>query len=230
MPLYQQLNFQVSYLPLKCHHSPFNSQGHLFSSFAQEEQLLNSVLKTSSEVCNVSLQTILSSASLFFPLESFFIMPNLSYPCCNLNSLFLLLSAREKKFFLLSQQQSFAYLRNIIILPSPTLNLLSFKQSNPNAVILPGRSWFPALRSFLQLPSGFTPAGLYLSGNAAPNATQSTPAETLSLLSKADRYLFKMVYEFSVLHLVISKGNRESALLQRAVNYPLDPDPNRFSY
>lgn len=216
----------MNYFPLKCHNSPFNSQGHLFLSFAQEEQLLNLVLKTPSVVCNVPLQTNLSSASFFFLLESFFIMPNLSYPCCNLNPLFLLLSTREKKFFLFSQQQSFAYLRNIIILPSPILNLLSFKQSNPNAVILPGRSWFPALWSFLQLPSGLTPAGPYLSGNAAPNATQSTPAETLSLLSTAD----KMVYEFSVLHLVISKGKRESAFPQRAINCPFDPDPNRFSY
>lgn len=157
-------------------------------------------------------------------------MPNLSHLRCNLNPLFLLLSTREKKFFLLSQQHSFAYLRNVIILPSPILNLLSFKQSNPNAVILPGRSWFPALWSFLQLPSAFTPAGPYLSGNAAPSATQSTPAETLSLLTRADRYLFKMVYEFSVLHLVISKGKRESAFLQRAINYPFDRDTNRFSY
>ena len=59
-----------------------------------------------------------------------------------------------------------------------------------------------------------------------PNATQSTPAEKSSLLSKAD----KMVYEFSVLHLVISKGKRESVFLQSAINCPFDPDPNRFSH
>lgn len=157
-------------------------------------------------------------------------MPNLSHLRCNSNPLFLSLSTREKKSFLLSQQQSFAYLRNTIILPSPILNLLSFKWRNSNAVILPGRSWFPAFWSFLQLPSGVTPAGPYLSENAAPNATQSTPVDTLLLLSRADRHLFKMVYEFSAPHLVISKGKRESALLQRAMNYPFDPDPNRFSY
>lgn len=72
-------------------------------------------------------------------------MPNLSHPCCNLNPLFLLLSTRENNFFLLSQQQSFAYLRNIIILPSPALNLLSFKQGIPDAVTLPSGSQFLAL-------------------------------------------------------------------------------------
>lgn len=173
----------------------------------------------------MSLQTILSSVPFFFLLESFLVMFNLSYSCCNLNPLFLLLSTKEKKF-LFSKQQTFAYLRNIIILPSPILNLLSFKQSNPNAVILPGRSWFPAFWTFLQLPSGFTPAGPRLSGNVTPSATQSTPAETLSLLTKAE----KMVYEFSVSQLVISKGKREVAFLQRAINYPFGPDPNMFSY
>lgn len=34
----------------------------------------------------------------------------------------------------------------------------------------------------------------------------------------------------SVLRLVISKGERESALLQRATNYAFDHDPNSFSY
>lgn len=212
----------MNYFPLKCLNSPFNYQGHQFFSFPQEEQLLNLVLETPNGVCNITPQTILSSASFFFLLESFFVMSNLSYSCCSLNPLFLLLSTKEKKF-LFSKQQTFAYLRNIIILPSPILNLLSFKQSHPNAVILPGRSWFPASWSFLQLPSGFTPAGPCLSGNAAPNATQSTPAETLSLLTKAD----KMVYESQ---LVISKGKREVAFLQRAINYPFDPDPNMFSY
>lgn len=141
-------------------------------------------------------QTVLPSVSLFFCLESFFIMPNLGHPCCNLNPLFLLLSTRENNFFLLSQQQSFAYLRNIIILPSPTLNLLSFKQGIPDAVTLPSGSQFLALWSFLQLPSGFTPAGPYLPRSTAPSTTRSAPAETWSMLSSADRYSFKMVCAF----------------------------------
>lgn len=60
---------QVNYFPLKCRNSPFNFQGHLFLSFAQEEQLLNFVLKTSSGVCGVCLQTTLTSASFFFLLK-----------------------------------------------------------------------------------------------------------------------------------------------------------------
>lgn len=59
--------------------------------------------------------------------------------------------------------------------------------------------------------------------DAVPSATQSTPAETLSLLSKTD----KMVYEFPVLHLVIS---RESTFPHRVINCPFDPDPSRLSY
>lgn len=151
-------------------------------------------------------------------------MPNLSHLCCNLNPLFLLLSTRENNFFLLSQQQSFAYLRNTITLPSPTLNLLFFNESSSSAVIPPGRLWFPALGSFLQLPSRSTVAGPYLS--------RITALQTVlhwGIISAERRHLFRMLYEFSVLSIVISKGKRESALLQRAINYAFDQDPNRFS-
>lgn len=160
----------MNYFPIKCHinNNAYSSQSHLFPSLVQEEQLLNLVLKTPSGVCGMSPQMILSSASFSILLESFYVMPNLSYSCCNMNPLFLSLFTREKKFFLFSQQQSFAYLRNIIILPSPILNLLSFKKSNPNGVILSGRSWFQALWSFLQLPSGFTPARPCHSGMQCP--------------------------------------------------------------
>lgn len=171
----------------------------------------------------MSHHTNLLSVSLFFLLEIFLLMPNLSHLSCNLNPLFILLSTRENNSF---PALSTAYLRNTITLPSPILNLLFFKEGSPSAVIPPGRLWFPALWSFLQLPSRSTAAGPYLS---RITALQTVLPPLRHYLCWKHRHLFRMLYEFSVLSIAIVKGKRESALLQRAINYAFDWDPNRFS-